>query len=158
LRDSARSLFLCEVAIATARQLQDKTILGRVLYKKGRTQFEQDNINLAIETYSQSKAALEEAGARRDLIYVLSELGTLHIYAADPLKAKQNSKKTPGPGELIKNNNDGPAALPDEYGTAFAWSNLGQVAEWRGDYEVAVEAFKKALAFWKRVPEGVVSY
>src|SRR5262249_46692760 len=49
-------------------------------------------------------------------------------------------------------------ALPDEYGIAFAWSNLGQVDEWKGDYDSALDDFKKALALWKRLPEHIVSY
>jgi CHAT domain-containing protein/Tfp pilus assembly protein PilF len=158
LGDSARSMFLCGVAKATAIQLQDKTLLGRVLYKTGRTHFEHDNIKPAIEEYLRSKATLEEAGSGRDLIYVLSELGTLHIYAADYLKAEQYSQESLALAGSLKNSKDAPGALPDEYGIAFAWSNLGQVAQWKGDYDTALDDFKKALALWKAIPERVVSY
>lgn len=158
LRDSARSLFVCEVAKATAVRLQDKTRLGRVLYKIGRAHFEQDNIKLAVADYLQSKATLEEAGARSDLVYVLSELGTLHIYAADYLKAEQYSQESLGLAASLKSSKDAPGALPDEYGIAFAWSNLGQVAQWKGDYDTALDDFKKALALWKELPERFVSY
>lgn len=158
LGNLARSMFLCEVAKATAIQLQDKTLLGRVLYKIGRTHFEQDNIKLAVEDYLQSKATLEEAGSRRDLIYVLSELGTLHIYAADYLKAEQYSQDSLTLAESLKNSKEAAGALPDQYGIAFAWSNLGQVAQWKGDYDAALDDFKKALALWRGLPERVVSY
>jgi CHAT domain-containing protein len=158
VRDSTRSLFLCDVAKAAALQLRDRTLLGRVTYREARTHFEQDKITLATQEYLQSKAILEEAGARRDLIYVLSELGTVHIYSADYLKAEQYSRESLALAESFKNSKDIPSLLPDEYGSAFARSNLGQVAQWKGDYETAIEEFNKALVLWKGLPKGVVSY
>src|ERR1044071_2088922 len=41
--DSARSLFVCDVAKTAALQLQDKTLLGRVIYRRARINFEHDN-------------------------------------------------------------------------------------------------------------------
>ncbi|MEK6321027.1 MAG: CHAT domain-containing tetratricopeptide repeat protein [Acidobacteriota bacterium] len=151
LSDRARLMFLCEVGKATAAQLQDKKVLARVLYKVGRIHFEQDNIKLAIEEYLQSKAAFEEVGSRRDLIYVLSELGTLHIYAADYLKAEQYSLESIARATSLKNINEPAGALPDEYGVAIAWSNLGQVAKWKGDYDGALDNLKRSLALWKQL-------
>jgi tetratricopeptide (TPR) repeat protein len=127
-----------------------RSFWGESFTRKG-THFEQDNIKLAIEEYLRSKAALEEAGSRRDLVYVLSELGTLHIYAADYLKAEQYSQESLALAESLKNSQEAVGAMPDEYGLAFAWSNLGQVAQWKGDYDTALDNFKKALAF-RRIP------
>jgi CHAT domain-containing protein/Tfp pilus assembly protein PilF len=158
LGNSARSMFLCEVAKATAIQLEDKKLLGRVLYKIGRTYFEQDKIKLAIEEYLRSRATLEQAGSRRDLIYVLSELGTLHIYAADYVAAEQYSQQSLALAASLKNSNEPAGASPDDYGIAFAWSNLGQVAQWKGDYDTALDNFKKALALWKELIQRAVSY
>jgi CHAT domain-containing protein len=151
LRDSARSMFLCNVAKATATQLQDKKVLARVLYKVGRIHFEQDKIKIAIGEYLQSKAAFEEVNSRRDLIYILGELGTLHIYAADYVKAEQYSLESISLAASLKNANEPAGALPDEYGIAFAWSNLGHVAKWKGDYDAALDNFKRALALWKEL-------
>jgi len=149
--DSARLMFLCDVAKATAVQQQDKKVLARVLYKVGRVHFEQGNIKLAIEEYLQSKAAFEEVDSRRDLIYILSELGTLHIYAADYVKAEQYSLESIASAASLKNANEPAGGLPDEYGIAFAWSNLGQVAKWKGDYDAALDNLKRALALWKEL-------
>jgi CHAT domain-containing protein len=156
--DSARSLFVCDVAKTAALQLQDKTLLGRVIYRRARINFEHDNISIAIQDYLESMATLEIAGARRDLIYVLSELGTVYIYAADYLKAEQHSRESLSLAESVKNGKDVPGLLPDEYGMAFAWSNLGQVAQWKADYETALDDFNKALVLWKGLPNGVVSH
>jgi tetratricopeptide (TPR) repeat protein len=41
--------------------------------------------------------------------------------------------------------------LPDEYGIAFARSNLGQVAKWEGDYSTAISHFQKSLELWKEL-------
>jgi len=156
--NSARSMFLFELAKAAAVQLQDKALLGRVIYQKARADFEQDNIALAMQEYIQSKSTLEEAGARRDLIYILSELGTINIYAADYLKAEQYSRESLALADSLKNSKDITGLMPDEYGIAFAWSNLGKVAQWKGDYETALDDFNKALALWRMLPDTIVSY
>ena len=150
LGDSAKPLFLCEIAKEAAKQLGDKKLLAFIFYKTGRAHFEQDHIKRAMEEYLQSKRLFEEAESPRDLIYVLSELGTLHVFAADYKKAKEYSEESLALAGSL-NGNEPVAALPDEYGIAFARSNLGQVAKWEGDYNTAITHFQKSLELWKEL-------
>src|SRR2546429_294686 len=50
-------------------------------YKIGWAEFGRGNIAGAIERYVESKRLFEEAHAKRDLIYILADLGSLYIYA-----------------------------------------------------------------------------
>ena len=158
LTNSPRSLFLCGIAAEAAKQIGDKKLIAFATYKTGRAHFENDNVRIAIAEYLQSKALFEEAGSKRDLVYVLGELGTLHIYAADYVKAEQYSQDSLALAASLKNSREAGGALPDEYGIAFAWSNLGQVAQWKGDYNTSLDDFKTALALWKDLLQGAVSY
>ncbi len=44
--------------------------------------------------------------------------------------------------------------LPDNYGVATAWSNLGQISIWKGDYDNAVTNFQRSLALWEDLNRG----
>ena len=131
LGDSARSLFLYQVAKEAAKQLEDKKLLAFIYYKTGRAHFEQDHIERATEEYLQSKKLFEEANSPRDIVYILSQLGTLHIYAADYKKAKEYSEESLALARTLNNSSDPAGAMPDEYGIAFAWSNLGVLRQAR---------------------------
>lgn len=151
LGNSARSLFLIRIAKEAAEQLEDRKLLAFVFYKLGRARFDQDDIKAAIEEYLQSKRLFEEAKSPRDLIYILSELGTLHIYAADYKKAKEYSEESLALARSLIGSSEPAAAMPDEYGIAFAWSNLGRVAKWEGNYNTAISHFQKSLEMWKEL-------
>jgi tetratricopeptide (TPR) repeat protein len=94
LGNSARSLFLLETAKEAAQHLGDVRLLASVFYKIGRAHFDRDDIKPAMEAYLQSKKLFEEVKSPTDLVYVLSELGALHIYAADYRKAQEYSEES----------------------------------------------------------------
>jgi CHAT domain-containing protein len=149
--NQSRSLFICEVARQAASQLDDKKLLGFVLYRIGRVHFQEDAINTAIQEYLESKRVFEEAGGRRDLIYILAELGTAYIFAADYQKAEEYSRESLRRAGALQDSKEPAAALPDEYGIAFAWSNLGHVARWKGDHQEALDDFQRSLELWKEL-------
>src|SRR3954463_429765 len=62
---------------------QQLRLAASTAYKIGWAEFGRGNIPSAIEKYLESKRLFEEAHARRDLIYVLADLGTLYIYSGD---------------------------------------------------------------------------
>src|SRR5215469_10909252 len=127
--DSARPLFVYGMAKDVAVVLDNKKLLAFVSYKIGRFQFEHDNIKAAIEEYLVSKDTFEQSNSHRDLVYVLAELGAVQIYAADYKKAEDYSRQSLALSESLKRGDESSGFLPDEYGPAFAWSNLGNVAE-----------------------------
>ena len=146
---SPRSLFILDIANQAATALGDKKILAVVLYKTGRLHFEQGKIKSAIDDYIQAKERFEEVGSHKDLVYLLAELGAAHIYVADYTKAEDYSEQSLALAGSLKDSNEPPGAMLDEYGPAFAWSNLGHVATWKGDFDLALNDFQKSLAMWK---------
>jgi CHAT domain-containing protein len=134
-----------QLALEVASRLSNKRLSGLTYYKIGWYQFGQGEIADAIQSYLQSKRLLEEAQAQRDLIYVLADLGTLYIFAADYEKAYQYSQESLAAAELSKGSKESESLWPDEYGTATALSNLGNVTKRSGDYERARQYFQKSL-------------
>src|SRR5262249_30714821 len=134
-----------EFALQVASTVNDKRLSGLTYYKIGWHQFGQGQIAEAIQSYLQSKRLLEEAQAQRDLIYVLADLGTLYIFAADYVKAYQSSKDSIAVAESLKGAKDSESFWPNEYGIATALANLGNVTKRSGDYESARQYFQQSL-------------
>ena len=134
-----------ELALEVASEANDKRLSGLTHYKIGWHQFGQGEISDAIQSYLQSKRLLEEAQARRDLVYVLADLGTLYIFAADYVKAYQSSQDSLAVAEQVKGTNEAEGLWPAEYGTATALANLGNITKRSGDYERARGFFQQSL-------------
>jgi len=132
-------------ALQIASKLNDKRLAGLAYYKLGWYEFGEGKISDAILSYERSKQYLEIAGARRDLIYVLADLGTLYIFAADYVKAYQSSQDSLDVAESFKGAKEFDSLWPDEYGTATAFANLGNVTKRSGDYEAARRYFQQSL-------------
>lgn len=114
-------------------------------YKIGWAEFGRGNIASAIEKYLESKRLFEEAHARRDLIYILADLGSLYIYKGDYKTSKVFSEQSLALAEQVKGSNEPVGAWPDEYGIGTAFSNLGNVSKHDSEYDKAIEFFQKSL-------------
>jgi len=124
------------------------------LYKIGWAEFGRGNIASAIEKYLESKRLFEEAHARRDLIYILADLGSLYIYSADYKTSKVYSEQSLALAEQLKGSSEPLGAWPDEYGIGKAFSNLGNVSKHDGEYDKAIEYFRKSLAAYHSIDNG----
>lgn len=134
-----------QLALEISTRLNNKRLSGLTQYKIGWHQFGQGRIADAIESYSHSKQLLEQAQARRDLIYVLADLGTLYIFSADYVRAYQYSQDSLTIAEQFKGTKEPDSLWPDQYGIATALANLGNVVRRSGDYEKAREYFQQSL-------------
>ena len=152
--DVARSLFVLEVAKGAAEQLDNKKLLAHTFYRIGVTQFARNDFKAASDAYLLSKKIFEEANSPRDLISVLGELGNLHAFTEDYEKAEEYSERCLALADSLKDSKEPMGVLPDRYGVATAWSNLGQVSIWKGDYDSAVADFQKSLAIWEDLNRG----
>src|SRR2546423_5686226 len=92
-------------------------------YTIGWAEFGRGNIASAIEKYLESKRLFEEAHARRDLIYILADLGSLYIYKGDYKTSKNLSEQSLALAEEVRGRNEPVGAWPDEYGIGTALSN-----------------------------------
>lgn len=146
------------LALQVATELPDRRLTAITLYKTGWYQFGQGNIASAIDRYLQSRNAFERVGSRRDLIYVLADLGTLYIYSSDFKKAKEYSEQSLAIAEEFKGASGPGGEWPDEYGLGAALSNLGNISKREGEYEKAVEYFQKSLVLYKKIDAGDGKY
>lgn len=147
-----------DLALQVANRLHNQRLIGATYYHIGWYEFGRGNISLAIQNYLQSKQALEQAGARRDLIYVLADLGTLYSYASDYQAAKDYSEKSLALAEQLKRSGDAPGARPDEYGVGTSLANLGNIARRNGEYERAIAYFQSSLNAYRKIAAGSSNY
>jgi tetratricopeptide (TPR) repeat protein len=123
-------------------------------YNTGWAEFGRGNIAGAIEKYLESKRLFEEAHAKRDLIYILADLGSLYIYKGDYKTSKVYSEQSLGLAEQVKGSNEPVGAWPDEYGIGTAFSNLGNVSKHETEYDKAIEYFQKSLGAYSSIDNG----
>src|SRR5438105_7915758 len=114
-------------------------LAGSTAYKTGWAEFGRGNIASAIEKYLESKRLFEEARARRDLIYILADLGSLYIYSSDYKTSKVYSEQSLALAEALKNSSESAGAWPDDYGIGTALSYLGNVSRHVGEHDKAIE-------------------
>lgn len=129
-------------------------IAASTYYKFGWAEFGRGNIASAIEKYLESKRLFEEARARRDLIYILADLGTLYIYSSDYKTARIYSEQSLALAEQVKGTTEPPSAWPDEYGIGTALSNLGNISRQDGEYDKGIEYFERSLAAYQKIDAG----
>ena len=147
-----------DLARDAAEHLGDKKLLGHTYYRIGYLRFVQGDMKGAVDSYLLSKKTFEDAEATKDLIYVLSELGNLFTFTKDYVKAEEYSERSLALADSSKASSPSMIGLPDDYGIAHAWSNLGEVSLWKGDYNESLTRFQKALALWERLNRGGVAY
>jgi CHAT domain-containing protein len=152
--NATRSLFVLDIARSAAEQLNNKRLLAHTLYRIGATHLAENDYKGALDAYLLSKKTFEEANSPRDLIPVLSEIGELHTVTEDYEKAEEYSEKSLALADSLRNSKEPMGFLPDRYGIATAWSNLGQVSMWKGDYDNTVANFQRSLVTWEDLNQG----
>src|SRR5262249_20524704 len=150
----AKALIELELAQGAADHLGDKSLLGHTYYRMGYLRFAQGDIKGAMDSYLLSKEIFEGAKATKDLVYVLSELGNLFTFTKDYLRAEDYSEAALALADSSQASKPNISGLPDDYGIAHAWSNLGEVSLWKGDYNESLVRFQKALGLWERLNRG----
>jgi len=153
-----RAIYLYDIAIEVAQALGDKKRLGATWYNKGLTYSGSGKTQAAIQAYTVAKQFFEEAGAQRDLIYILSDLGTLYLYSEDYKQAKDYSEQCLKLAEALKNSSAEKGAWPDEYGVASALSTLGMLSQREGNYRHAVDYLDRSLALYRELDKGSLKF
>lgn len=155
--DSSGALLIYEIARAAALLSEDGKIIGYSYYKIGRFYFARDRIPKAIENYLQSKHAYEQVGARDDLVRVLSELGTLYIFAQDFQKAKAYSQQSLSLAKTFTGDGQSASIYVTE-GVATSHANLGYVSKEEGEYDEALNHLSKSLSMYKQMSVAAPIY
>ncbi len=150
------SLALYDIALAVADHLKDAMLLASTRYNIGRTYSGLGKTAEAIRSCLESKRLFESVGARRDLIYVLSDIGSLYLYARDYKQAKSYSEQSLAMAEAVRNSSEPIGALPDQYGVAGALSTLATLFSQDGKNSQAIEYLQKSTALYQEL--GGVRY
>ena len=156
--ETDQSLALYGIALRAAASLNDERRIAASHYNLGKTHSSIGNIDAAIRSYLSARAAFEKAGLRRDLIYILSDLGSLYFYASDYKQARAYAEAGLALAERLKDGGDPPGAWPDDYGIAGAWSTIGALSRYEGDYTQAAEQLRKAIALYERAERGTLQF
>src|SRR5262249_25530650 len=112
----------------------------------------------AIQACLASKKVFEEAVLRKDLIYILSELGSLYLYSQDYKQARSYAEQSIKLADALKSSDLPAGVRPDDYGVALALSTLGGLGEYEGKYSEASNYFQKSLALYQGLDNGSLKY
>lgn len=156
--DPARELFFYSVARDVAALSNDHKRRAFSSYKIGRHHFAYDRISLAEQNYLESKQNFEQIGSRADSIKVLSEIGTLYIYAEDYRKAREYSLQSIALADATGDAKELAGIWFDRasvlQGVASAHSNLGNISKWEGDHDSAVQYLQNSLRLFEQLNDG----
>jgi CHAT domain-containing protein/Tfp pilus assembly protein PilF len=151
-------LRLYDIAKQVALQLNSQKLLARTYYNVGRTYSGLSQYERARASYLESHQAFAAAGMRRDLIYILSDLGTISFILEDYVKAKDYSEQCLRLAESLRTSNAPLGLWPDEYGVAGALATLGELAMREGDFAQAIEELQRSLALYQALNNGGSDY
>lgn len=152
------SLALYRIALIVAKQLQDTHSLATTHYNICRTYSGMGRTQEAIQSCLISKDIFSAAGLARDLIYVLSDIGSLFLYARDYPQARAYSEQAIAMAHRVENTNQPAGALPDSYGVAGAASTLGALCNREGNYAQAIEYLQKSIELYKELDRTGLRY
>jgi CHAT domain-containing protein len=153
-----QSLKAYEAAIEVATRLQDSRLLAKSYYNIGITFSGLNQFPKAIESYEKSREYFERAGQRRDLIYILADLGTLHFILEDYEEARAYSQSAIKLAESSKTTDVPPGAWPDDVGRARALQTLAEIDLREGNHSQAIERLQSSLALYQQLNGNGGSY
>jgi CHAT domain-containing protein len=145
------------IAKQVATQLQSSKLLAMTYYSIGRTHSGLNQLSKAVAAYEKSKDLFEEAGLRRDLTYILADLGLIYFIQEDYQRAASYSEQSLA---LLQKERTQvpPGAWPDEYGKATALATLADLNLRDGDFQQAITRLRQSLALYQELNRGGSSF
>ena len=126
-----------------------KQLFARALYGRGRVEFETSDYQNAVESYTRSLKAFEQIDSKLDCIFILNDLGALYINTGDYKTAKEVSERSLSLAASLFKGNE--TFSLSKYSKAIAWSNLGYISSWEGDYRSAVDYLQRSLTLFEEM-------
>lgn len=146
-----RALALYDLALEVARSLDDKKLLASTYYKIGLTRSGLNQSASAINAYQESRKLFAEVGLSRDLIYILSDLGSLYFHLQNFSEAKRYSEQSLALATSMNERPAPPGAWPDQYGVAGALSTLGFLSQQEGNLHQAITLWRRSLTLYQEL-------
>lgn len=153
-----RALNIYDVSIQVATALSDPKLLGKTYYNLARTLSGMNNPDKAIQSYGKSREYFEKAGLKRDLIYVLADLGAIYFNKEDYQRAKEYSEQSITIAASVKSSSIPDGTWPDEFGVARALHTLGELDLRNGIQDEAIDKFQRALSLYQQLNGGGSGY
>ena len=153
-----RALRIYEVSIQVATKLRDTKLLAKTYYNLARTFSGVNQPEKAIESYERSREYFEQAGLRRDLIYVLADIGAIYFNKENYQKAKEYSEQSISIAASVKSLDIPAASWPDEFGVARGLHTLAEIDLRDGDHDAAIEKLERASALYQQLSGGGSDY
>ncbi len=144
-----QSVKIYEVSIQVATKLARPELLARTYYNLARTFSGLNRPENAIESYAKSSLYFEQAGQRRDLIYVLADLGVIYLNKEDYKKAKEYSERSISIADSPDSSSSPAATYPDDFGRARALQTLAEIDLRNGNHIEAVQKLNRALDLFR---------
>ena len=140
-----KAFVVYDVARQIALHLKDQRRLGKTHYNVARSYSGLGQYESAINSYLESKKAFEAGGYERDIVYVLSELGSISWVQERYAEARQYSEASLNLAEILKGSAAPAGAWPDAFGIAQSLLTLGQLSARDGEYDLATTHLMRAL-------------
>ena len=153
-----RAFLLYAIARQVAAELKSQKLLAKTYYYLGRSYSGLNQFDKAKAAYLESKKAFAAAGLERDLIYILSDLGTLSFIQEEYAAARSYSEESVKLADSVKGSVAPHGAWPDEFGVAGALSTLGELAAREGDISQALDYLQRSLTLYQRLNDAESSY
>jgi len=156
-RSPAQALATYDVALEIAMRLKSPRLLALTYYNIGRTYSGMNQPSKAIGAYEKSREAFEQAGLKRDLTYILADLGLLYFIQEDYERAARYSEESI---TLANDTHDQvPAGIwPDQFGKATALATLADLNLREGDYDKAIARLRESLSIYHELNRGGSEY
>lgn len=149
-----KALAIYNVALEVSGSLNDKKLLATTHYKIGLTYSGIGQTESAIQAHLTSKKLFEEASLQKDLVYILSDLGSLYFHLQNYDEAKKYAEQSIALADSLRNSSAVAGAWPDNFGVAGALSTLGFISQQHGSLMQAVEYLQQSLAFYRELDGG----
>lgn len=153
-----RAVKIYDVSIQVATELADTKLLAKTYYNLARTLSGMNEPDKAIESYEKSRNYFEKAGLKRDLIYVLADLGAIYFNKEDFQKAKSYSELSVSLAESVKSADIPAGTWPDDFGLARSLHTLAELDLRNGNHDEAIEKFQRALRLYQQLNGGGSGY
>lgn len=153
-----KALAIYNVALEVSGSLNDKKLLATTHYKIGLTYSGIGQTESAIQAHLTSKKIFEEANLQKDLVYILSDLGSLYFHLQNYEEAKKYAEQSIALADSLRNSSAVAGAWPDNFGVAGALSTLGFISQRHGSLMQAVEYLQQSLALYRELDGGTSKF
>jgi CHAT domain-containing protein/Tfp pilus assembly protein PilF len=153
------ALALYGIAGKIAETLNDDALLAITYYNIARSHLSINQFEEAKTAFLKSKDLFIASRRDRDLVCVLSDLGTLSWIAENYSDAKRYSEQSVQLATTPETHNaPEPSVWPDEYGVASSLLTLAEVSMREGDLSRALEHLDRSLDLFKQLNRKQSTY